>query len=340
MIKIKRYEFWSPKIFNLPFYFYLGFKCLINGVSLKGLLKANSYIKCGDLRASKFEIQNLLGEKYFPKTVLLKKNLSNKVLIEKIENFVKENSFPIIAKPDTAECGKGTKLIRNKKDITILVNAIEADYIIQEYIDLPLEYGVFYIRYKGESKIVGINGKYFPSLVGDGKSTIWELVKDRENFSNHWHTFLRDFDLNKIPKKDEKIRLSHIGSHTLGCVFTDEIHLITPKLKKSFLNIMDSFDDLNYGRVDLRAKSEEDFKNGKFKFIEVNGITSLPTQMFDSSYSIFKAYKTFFEFGDYLVKIAKENKHKKMEVENLNTIFKKIGEDTKCIERTHKKLMK
>ena len=55
-----------------------------------------------------------------------------------------------------------------------------ADYIIQEWIEYPLEVSVFYYRFPNKQKgtISGFIKKEFLSVKGDGQSTLWELIKN------------------------------------------------------------------------------------------------------------------------------------------------------------------
>ncbi len=52
------------------------------------------------------------------------------------------------------------------------------DYIIQDLIRYPLEVSVFYYRLPNEEKgtITGFLKKGFLEVVGDGRSTLWELM--------------------------------------------------------------------------------------------------------------------------------------------------------------------
>ena len=61
------------------------------------------------------------------------------------------------------------------------------------------------------------------------------------------------------------------------------------------------------------AADEEALKRGEFVVIEVNGVASLPTHMFDPKFSVWQAYKIFFEHGKLLAQIAAEHRDKPME---------------------------
>ena len=337
--KIKRYEFWSPRIFNIPFYTYVGLKCLAAGLHPKDLPKADYALDNGDLRASKFKIQKLIGLDKYPPTLFLSHPSPIPAKKRQVMEFADEHDFPIIGKPDIGECGKAVKFIRHERDLDRFLAVIESNYLIQSYIDLPYEYGVFYVRWRNRSRIIGINGKHFPHVIGNGQDCIQAIIEKMPNYSHHWQNFMGDVDLKYVPAKGEYIRLSHIGSHTMGCVFTDETDLVTGKLENRIFSLLDGVSGINFSRLDVRAKDRQSFQSGDFKLIEINGISSLPTQMFEPSYSVWDAYRIFFDTGDWLVRIAKENRHQHMNSTGLWVLYRQIRKDGEILERTHHRLL-
>ena len=61
-----------------------------------------------------------------------------------------------------------------------------SDYIVQELVTYPLEVSVFYYRFPDQQKgtITGFIKKEFLQVTGDGRSTLWELIRkyDRVQF--------------------------------------------------------------------------------------------------------------------------------------------------------------
>ena len=142
--------------------------------------------------------------------------------------------------PEISECGKAIKFLRDAHDVDHLVSAISASYLVQTYVDLPVEYGVFYVRHADTSRIVGINGKSFPTVTGDGQRTVQALIEAHDRYTFHWNNFVHGFDMQRVLNDGERLRLSHIGSHTMGCVFTDETPLATPQMAKRLFSILES----------------------------------------------------------------------------------------------------
>ncbi len=336
---IKPYEFWPPRIFEAPYYLYLGLQCLLKGVSIKSLAKANYGLNHGEIGlGSKYESQLAFDQDYFLPTVLINASLSVSAKKDMISDFAKQHGYPVILKSDVGCVGKGICKISNEKDIEVKAPLLLGDYILQKFTPYKHEYGVFYTRYKGKPKITGINKKHFPSVVGNGRDTVLQLAQQHERYSHHWHSFLQSIDVNHIPEKGEEVGLSFIGSHTLGCKFTDDTYLVTEALEESVFTFFESQPGFNFGRFDVKAESEAAFKAGKFVVIEVNGVASLPTHMFDPKLNVLGAYKIFFEHGKMLVNIAREHKLKTMELLSYREIVQQVKINQGLLNKVHERL--
>ena len=75
-------------------------------------------------------------------------------------------------------------------------------------------------------------------------------------------------------------------------MFTDGEHLITPELSAKIESIVDRFNadhggGFDIGRFDIRCQSLEQLKMGEgFGIVELNGLTSEPTNIYDPDRSI------------------------------------------------------
>jgi hypothetical protein len=79
-------------------------------------------------------------------------------------------------------------------------------------------------------------------------------------------------------------------------MFLDGAWVNTPELEDAIDRISRSFEGFYFGRFDLRAESIDEFKRGRnFKVIELNGVTSEATSIYDPGNTIFKAYRTLFD---------------------------------------------
>jgi hypothetical protein len=336
---IRPYEFWSPRVFEAPFYVYLGAQCLLNGVGIKGLAKANYCLDHGEIGiGSKYKSQMSFDQQYFLPTSLVKSELSDTEKRRFILKFVEVHNYPVILKSDVGCVGKGIVKISSEADLDEKIPLLLGDYIVQKFTPYLYECGIFYIRENGKPKITGINQKHFPTVIGNGSDTLSALAKNHPRYTHHWHSFLQYIDLSRVPKEGESVRLSFIGSHTLGCKFTDDMYLLTPALEQATFDVFAGQPGFNFGRVDVKAESEAALKAGKFVVIEVNGVASLPTHMFDPKFSVFEAYKIFFEHGKYLARIAREHKKQVMDLLPYRQILEKVKTNQQMLDKVHNQL--
>ena len=337
---IKKYEFWNPRIFELPYYFYIAWQCLINRVSFRTLAKANYGLDHGEIGlGSKFDSQLSFNQDYFLPSILVPETLDVEEKKAMIGKFVEQHSFPVILKSNMGCVGKGIAKVSDQADIDKHTPRLMGDYILQKFTPFPYECGVFYIRQNGQGKISGINKKHFPTVMGNGSDDLGTLAKKHYRYTDHWDSFLQDLDTSEVLAQGEEKRLSFIGSHTLGCKFTDDSHLITPELEKAVAHLFESQPGFNFGRVDVKCADEESFMRGEFVVIEVNGVASLPTHMFDPKYSVWQAYKIFLEHGKYLVQIAREQRHQPMELLSYLEVMKRVSANQTMLNKVHQRLM-
>lgn len=337
---MKKYEFWNPRLFEFPFYVYLGLQCLINRVGIKGLAKANYGLYHGEIGlGSKFDSQLAFNQNYFLPSILLPGYLTTDERKIAIHGFVKKHGFPVILKSNLGSVGKGIAKVSNAADIEKHAPRLLGGYILQKFTPYPYECGVFYVRQNGKPRITGINMKHFPTVTGNGRDDLLTLARNHYRYTPHWNSFLQDIDTSQVLAEGDEKRLSFIGSHTLGCKFTDDEHLRTPELEAEIFKLFDSQPGFNFGRVDVKAADEEALKRGEFVVIEVNGVASLPTHMFDPKFSVWQAYKIFFEHGKFLAQIAAEHRDKPMTLMSYPQVMKKVGENQRLLNQVHQALM-
>ncbi|MEM7359516.1 MAG: ATP-grasp domain-containing protein [Pseudomonadota bacterium] len=337
---MKKYEFWHPRVFELPFYIYLGWQCLINGVSIRTLAKANYALDHGEIGlGSKLDSQLAFNQDYFLPSTLVSEDLSDEEKQAFIHQFVEEHGYPVILKSNMGCVGKGIAKVNDAADVEKFTPLLMGDYILQKFTPFNYECGVFYVRMNGKPRITGVNKKHFPTVVGNGRDTILTLAQQHPRYTQHWDSFLQDIDTSEVLAENQEKRLSFIGSHTLGCKFTDDTHLVTPELEKAIFHLFESQPGFNFGRVDVKCENEAAFQRGEFVVIEVNGVASLPTNMFDPKFSVWQAYKIFFEHGKYLVKIAREHRHQPMELLSYLDVMKQAKANAQSLNDVHQRLM-
>mgnify|MGYP000212229606 CR=1 FL=1 len=115
--------------------------------------------------------------------------------------------------------------------------------------------------------------------------------------------------LSFIPQKGENIQLSVIGNHSKGTQFINGNHLISNKLEKTFDKFSRQIPGWFYGRIDLKYNNFYEVENGSdFKILEINGIISEPTHIYDTKNSTYlSALKSIRTHWKSLYEIAKTN---------------------------------
>ncbi len=309
-------------------------------MSLRTLAKANYGLDHGEIGlGSKFDSQLSFNQDYFLPSILISESLTVEEKKISIAEFVEQHDYPVILKSNMGCVGKGIAKVSDQSDIDKHTPRLMGDYILQKFTPFSYECGVFYVRQYGQGRITGLNKKHFPSVIGNGQDNVETLAKQHYRYTNHWDSFLQDLDTSEVLPKGEEKRLSFIGSHTLGCKFTDDSHLITPELEKAISHLFESQPGFNFGRVDVKCLDEESFKRGEFVVIEVNGVASLPTHMFDPKYSVWQAYKIFLEHGKLLVQIAREQRHQPMELLSYLEVMKRVSANQAMLNDVHQRLM-
>jgi membrane protein DedA with SNARE-associated domain len=221
--------------------------------------------------------------------------------------------FPFILKPDVGQRGAGIKLIRSAEQAEDYLRQTSAPLLAQRYAPGPLEAGIFYHRFPHESRgrIFAITEKLFPVLIGDGKSTVTELVwrDPRARYmANKYLQRFRDRQ-NNVLATGEELKLVEAGNHAQGCIFRDGMRLCTPELESRMDEISQKLTGFFIGRYDIRYASEDDLRAGRnFQIIELNGAASEATSIYDARNSIFAAYRTLFRQWELVFAIGAANR--------------------------------
>ncbi len=206
--------------------------------------------------------------------------------------------FPVVGKPDVGERGEGVTILRDAEALREWAVEAPREAILQEYA-FGAEFGVFYVRRPGEASgtIFSITRKQFPEIVGDGQRTVEELILADDRAVCMAPLYLeKNVDrLETIPAQGERLRLVEIGNHCRGAVFRDGRSLATPALARRIDEIAKSFDGFFFGRFDLRTESEETLCAGvDLRILELNGVTSEATHIYEPGASLLEAYRTLF----------------------------------------------
>lgn len=294
-IRFTRFEFWPNYKFYPPVYAYM----VLLGIKHKGittLTAANPGIPDGGfIGESKSEILTNIKHPSVAAFICVDQDYAPRA-----EIFIADNnlSYPLVLKPDEGQRGEGVKIIYSKDELTLNCKDLKGYWIIQEYIT-GLEYGVFYYRYPGEQTgaIFSITDKRFTSVTGDGVSTLEKLILQdaRAVCQADIHLDANRKDLFTIPPENKEIKLVELGTHCRGSLFKNGNHLHTAKLEQVIDDIAQSFEGFYIGRFDIRCPSIESLREGEgIRVLELNGVTSESTDIYDPENTLFSAYKTVF----------------------------------------------
>ncbi|RZM21693.1 MAG: D-alanine--D-alanine ligase [Pedobacter sp.] len=308
--KLTHWEYWPFGVVYFPMFF-AWFYYAIKARTLFFFLPANPLIKnAGFLLESKKEIYDSIPAMAIPKTLFFQQHsTSRKILDEMIEAGI---GFPCIAKPDIGMKGLAVSRLENAHDLCSYLSKIKVDFLIQEYISLPNEMGVFYYRFPGKpsGNISGIVHKELLSITGDGTSSMEELLlKDpRYQFQIPALRKIYGAGLGEIPGREIVIDLVPYGNHARGAKFTDSTAQADAQLVAFIDQLCRQVPEFYYGRLDLKYNTIEELKQGKnFCIIELNGAGSEPTHIYDPAHSLLFAWKEILRHYRLLWEISMKN---------------------------------
>jgi hypothetical protein len=112
-----------------------------------------------------------------------------------------------------------------------------------------------------------------------------------------------------------------LGTHCRGAVFLDGNWVKTEALEIAIDRISKMYDGFYFGRYDIRTPSVEDFKRGcNFKVVELNGVTSEATHIYDPKNSLLEAYQVLFEQWRLAFEIGAQNRQRSARPTSLRTL--------------------
>ncbi len=325
-----RWEFWPPHIFYIPVAVYV-LLLSIKYRSLTLFTAANPGIPDGGfIGESKSQILDRLRDngKFVARFDVIRSELAPAEKLSLAESFMHAagTGFPIVLKPDTGERGNGVAIIRSRQQIADYLTRTTGDCIIQEFID-GFEFGIFYYRYPHEptGQIFSITDKRMLTVTGDGRSTLEELIlrDDRAVCMAQFHFKNHRKQLYTVPGGDEIFQLVEIGTHCRGALFLDGRAIQTPDLIRAIDAISKRFDGFFFGRYDIRTPSVEDFGKGKnFKIVELNGVTSEATHIYQPGNSLWSAYRTLMQQWKLAFDIGAANRRRGIAPSSVRKLLK------------------
>lgn len=315
----RHWEFWPAWLFYLPvgvYYFWLSLRH-------RGFLlptAANPGIFSGGMigESKMATLQSLMDTSpEFTADAELLQGTTVEERLESLRGICQRRAFayPFVLKPDLGQRGVGVKLIRSEEQALACLRQTSAPLLAQRYAEGPEEVGVFYYRFPHEARghIFAITEKIFPAIIGDGHSTIADLIRldARARFMADKYLARLAGRHDDVLAAGETLKLVEAGNHAQGCIFRDGMRFCTPALIECIDSISQKVDGFFIGRYDLRHSSEDELRAGRnFKIVELNGAASEATSIYDARNSLVSAYRTIFRQWDLVFAIGQANRQR------------------------------
>jgi hypothetical protein len=308
-IKLTHWEHWPFGIVQAPFFVYWLWLSL-KARSLFFFSASNpSIFSGGMLGESKFDVLDLVPTPFRPKAVLIKLPTT----VEDVRREMRESglSYPVIFKPDLGERGWMVRKIHSDEEAQQYLSEIKVEFIAQEFLDLPLEFGVYYARHPNQEigRVVSITSKEMLSVIGNGKDTLEKLIKKNARAKLQSERLEKIFfnDWSRVVELNRKVELNAIGNHCLGTKFMNGNNLITHRLHASFDELSKKINGFYFGRFDLRCSTLQDLENGNVMIMELNGCGAEPSHIYQPGFSLWRAFGVLFTHWKTMYEISIEN---------------------------------
>lgn len=204
--------------------------------------------------------------------------------LNRVKELLLENNKIIIKANSSCE-GKDVYCCDNEEEIEEVTQKLfeRKDTLSAcPYLDIEFEYRAVYLC----GEILCIYKKRKPYVVGNGKSTIQELIEEKNVQNNIEIDVSKNIDLEYIPKDKEEITVSwkHNLSNGAEPIYINENDELTIKLKKIAVDAGKAL-NINFANVDIALT-----KNKEIYVMEVNGNVCMNkfAKEFSNGYNIAK----------------------------------------------------
>jgi len=299
--RVARWEFWPMWVFYFPVAVYALLR-LVRYRSISRLTEVTRVNPCmplgGLVGESKSDILRLI-----PAQVVLPFQTIDpgpaQQRLDVVLHFLTHSKidWPVILKPDVGQRGEGVRRVDSVDEARDYLNRHEHKLVVQAFHAGPYEVGIFYHRLPGQivGEIFSITDKVFPVLTGDGVATLRQLIERHPRFKRQRDVFFTTLAsrLEDVPAMGELVKLSDTGNHCRGTMFRDGAPLHTPELARAINDIAVQIPGFYFGRFDIRYKDPQSRAAGTdLSIIELNGLTSEATHIYDPDGSPWIAWKT------------------------------------------------
>jgi hypothetical protein len=296
--RLRRWEFWPSWLFNAPIVLW----AMLLAIRYRGLTvftAANPGIDDGGVVGeSKSAILAMLPPEWvMPWAAILPGDPDSRLARVRAAIDARGWRYPLVFKPDQGERGNGVRWIADDGAARDYLDREPRTVIVQAPHDGPFEAGLFYVRHPDAARgyVFSITDKRFPVVTGDGRSTLAALIYGHPRYRLQASTFLARLahQADRVPAAGEAVRLARAGNHAQGTEFRDGRALATPALEACIDDIARRVDGFYFGRFDVRYRDLQAFREGRdFAIVELNGVTSEATHIYDPTGSLLAAWAT------------------------------------------------
>lgn len=304
---LRRWEFWPSWLFNAPIALWIAWLALRHR-NLTLFTAANPGIEDGGfVGESKSAILSKLPQAHVLPWMAIEPAadagvdaVASRCRIAREMMAARGWKFPMVVKPDVGERGTGVRWVHDEQELERYLARESRRVILQVPHDGPFEAGVFYIRYPGDAhgRLFSITDKRFPVAIGDGRSTLEQLIEAHPRYRLQASVFRARHaaQLQRVPAEGERVRLARAGNHCQGTEFLDGRWLMTPALDRAIDAIAQQINGFYFGRFDVRYRERAAFMAGEdFAIVELNGVSSEATHIYDPSASLVTAWRTLMQ---------------------------------------------
>ena len=229
------------------------------------------------------------------------------------ERFVAVHGLPCVLKPNVGQRGRGVYIAPSMEAVRDYLLRFPGEVIIQRYVPGE-EFGVFVAKHPGTGslEILSVVNKVFPSVSGDGKMPLRQLIlsdaRARLIASTLFHRWSGKLD--EIIPAGKALQLVEIGAHCRGSVFLDAQHLSTPALIEQMHRLTAAVPGFYFGRIDLRVPDADALRLGQgIQVLEINGVAAESAHIYNPDTPLLSGYRAMFrqwtkafEIGSYNAK--------------------------------------
>jgi membrane protein DedA with SNARE-associated domain len=296
--RARRWEFWPGWLFNIPVVLWVAllgvrYRCLTLFTLANPGIPDGGFV--GESKSA--ILAKLPREWVMPWAIVPPGAIDDRR--SRLEAVLREQGwrFPLVFKPDVGQRGAGVRWIADLGQASQYLSDVTGPVIVQVPHEGPFEAGLFYIRRPSEpaGHLFSVTDKRFPVIVGDGTSTLGMLVDRHPRFRLQADVFRARLGSrwDAVPGAAEPVVLGRAGNHCQGTEFLDGRALVTPALEQRIDAIARSVPGFFFGRFDVRYRDRERFRSGDdLAIVELNGVTSEATHIYDPSTSLVRGWAT------------------------------------------------